>query len=324
MSNIVLRFDMRTAPFCPDKPADRYRAAVEMGVWADGQAIDVVGLSEHHNSSDGYLSSPLQIAGMIAAQTRRVTISVSALLVPLHDPLRLAEDIAVLDLLSNGRFVATAGIGYRETEYKMMGSDWSRRGALLDEKLSVMFKAWSGEPFEFRGTTVQLNPIPKSNPRHIITIGGNSKAAARRAARFGLMFCPAIDDPALGAAYLAACADEGFQSGLVINPNYPSTSLLAEDPDKAWAQWGDYLLFDATAYGAWKHKTRRAYAESKAETIEALRSEGKYRILTPQQALDIIRDTGSLHLAPLCGGLPLAAGWQTLDLFSEKVQPFIT
>jgi alkanesulfonate monooxygenase SsuD/methylene tetrahydromethanopterin reductase-like flavin-dependent oxidoreductase (luciferase family) len=323
MSNIVLRFDMRAAPFCPDKPADRYRAAVEMGVWADDQAVDVVGLSEHHNSSDGYLSSPLQLAGMIAAQTRRVTISVSALLVPLHEPLRLAEDIAVLDLVSNGRFVATAGIGYRETEYQMMASDWSRRGALLDESLSLMFKAWSGEPFEFRGTTVQLNPIPKSNPRHIITIGGNSKAAARRAARFGLMFCPAIDDPALGEAYHRACSNEGFKNGFVIYPNYPSTSLLAEDPDKAWAEWGEYLLFDATAYGTWQHKNRRAYAESKAETIEALRSEGKYRILTPQQALETIKETGSLHLAPLCGGLPLSAGWQTLDLFTKKVQPFI-
>ena len=108
----------------------------------------------------------------------------------------------------------------------------------------------------------------------------------------------------------------------MIYPNYPSTTLLAEDPDKAWEQWGDYLLFDATAYGAWQHKNRRAYAESKAETIEGLRSEGKYRILTPQQALAIIKESGSLHLAPLCGGLPLDAAWQTLELFAETQNHF--
>ena len=186
MRNIVLRFDMRTAPFCPDKAADRYRAAVDMAVWADDKPIDVVGLSEHHNSADAYLSAPLQLAGMIAARTRRVMISVSALLVPLHDPLRLAEDIAVLDLVSNGRFVATAGLGYRETEYRMLGADWERRGHILEEKLALMFTAWTGKPFEYRNTSVQLNPVPQTNPRHLITMGGNSRAAARRADRCAL------------------------------------------------------------------------------------------------------------------------------------------
>lgn len=323
MRNIVLRFDMRTAPWCPDTDSERYRAAIEMGVWADDKAIDVLGLSEHHNSVDGYLSSPLTLAGMIAARTRRVTISVSALLVPLHEPLRLAEDIAVLDLVSKGRFVATAGIGYRETEYKMLAADWQRRGQLLDEKLELMFKAFTGEPFEYRNTTVQLRPVPQSNPRHIITMGGNSKAAARRAARFGLLFCPAVDDPTLADVYYTACKERGFNNGFVIMPNYPSTTLLAEDPDKAWAEWGEYLLFDSRAYGAWQHKNRRAYAVSTATSLDELRSEGKYRILTPQQAVEVIESTGSLHLAPLCGGIPIAVGWQTLELFSDKVQPAI-
>jgi len=320
MRNIVLRFDMRTAPFCPDKAADRYRAAVDMAVWADDKPIDVVGLSEHHNSADAYLSAPLQLAGMIAARTRRVMISVSALLVPLHDPLRLAEDIAVLDLVSNGRFVATAGLGYRETEYRMLGADWERRGHILEEKLALMFTAWTGKPFEYRNTSVQLNPVPQTNPRHLITMGGNSRAAARRAARLGLLFCPAIDDPELAEAYYAACKEYGFSSGFLIPPNYPATTLLSDDPDQAWAEWGRYLLFDSKAYGAWEHKTRRAYAVSSATTVEELRSEGKYRILTPAQAVDVIEETGSLHLAPLCGGLPLNVGWHTLELFASQVQ----
>ena len=88
--SIVLRFDMRSAPHCPEDVATRYRAVTEMAAWADHNQIDVIGLSEHHNTDDGYLSSPLSMAGMLVARTRRVRISVSALLVPLHDPLRLA------------------------------------------------------------------------------------------------------------------------------------------------------------------------------------------------------------------------------------------
>ena len=109
--NIVLRFDMRCAPQCPDSQTSRYQAAIAMASWADQNSVDVIGLSEHHATEDGFLSAPLQLAGMMAAVTQRIRISVSALLVPLHDPVRLAEDITVLDLASGGRFSATCGLG---------------------------------------------------------------------------------------------------------------------------------------------------------------------------------------------------------------------
>ena len=94
MRNIVLRFDMRAAPWAPDAAGSRYRVAIDMARWADRRQIYVGGLSEHHNAGDGFLSAPLQLAGMMSVVTERVRISVSALLVPLHDPVRLAEDIA--------------------------------------------------------------------------------------------------------------------------------------------------------------------------------------------------------------------------------------
>src|SRR5262245_7193354 len=99
LRNIVLRFDMRSSQQCPDAPADRYQAALEMASWADRNSVDVIGLSEHHNTTDGFLSAPLLLAGMMVARTQRIRICVSALLVSLHDPLRLAEDIALLDLV---------------------------------------------------------------------------------------------------------------------------------------------------------------------------------------------------------------------------------
>lgn len=321
--NIVLRFDMRTAPDCPDSQADRYAAAIDMAAWADKCQVDVVGLSEHHDTGDGFLSAPLVLAGMMATRTQRVRISVSALLVPLHDPLRLAEDIAVLDVVSRGRFSATCGLGYRQSEYARLGIDWDSRGKVFDDKLTTLVSALSGQPFEYNGGETLLTPKPVSPVMALLLVGGNSKIAARRAARHGLLFCPAIDDPELEAVYKEACVEHGVEFGMTIYPREPSTTFIAEDPDKAWKALGQYLLYDATAYGAWRHPNRRAYAESFATTLDELVAEGKYRILTPEQALEVIEETGSLHLAPLTGGAPLDAGWNSLRLFEDKVQPYL-
>ena len=323
MRNIVLRFDMRSSPECPDTSADRYRAALDMASWADRNSVDVIGLSEHHDTTDGFLSAPLQLAGMMIAATQRIRINVSALLVPLHDPLRLAEDIAVLDIMAGGRFTATCGLGYRESEYECFGIDWLNRGQVFDEKLDVLVKALKGDDFLYNGSNRRLNPSPVSPLHSLLTIGGNSKVAARRAARLGLFFCPAIDDPELKESYLAACKDEGFEFGFVIFPRAPATTFITTDIDACWQEIGNYLLYDATAYGAWRHSSRRAYAESSASSIGELKLEGKYRVLTPQQALQAILDTGSLHLAPLTGGVPLEIGWRSLKLFEQQVQPYL-
>lgn len=323
MRNIVLRFDMRSSQRCPDTPEQRYQAALEMAEWADNNTIDVVGLSEHHDTRDGFLSAPLQLAGMMIARTRRVRVSVSALLVPLHDPLRLAEDIALLDITAQGRFTATAGLGYRRDEYTSFGVDWEKRGKVFDEKLDILVAALKGEPFEYHGRTLELNPAPISSVQALLTIGGNSKAAARRAARLGLLFCPAIDDPELEATYQQACEAAGVTFAFTINPRAPATTFLSEEPEKCWDDIGEFLLYDAVSYGAWRHPNRRAYAESHATNLQELKDEGKYRILTPEQAITVINESGSLHLAPLTGGVPVEQGWASLRLFENKVLPYI-
>ncbi|PLW68869.1 LLM class flavin-dependent oxidoreductase [Pseudohalioglobus lutimaris] len=317
----VLQFDLRRAPSCPDTPADRTRACLEMVRWADAQGISVAGFSEHHNTSDGFLSAPLMLAMASAACTQRIVLSVSALQLPLHDPLRVAEDIVALDQVSRGRFNLTVGLGYRQCEYQAFGADWQRRGKVFDEKLAILLRALSGEAFAHRGVEVQLTPSLHTPARSIVFVGGNSVAAANRAARFGLYFAPAIDDPALGDAYQAACKGHGFEEGFVIYPREPCLTLIAEDPDKAWKELGEFLLYDAQAYASWAHPSRRAYAESAASTLPALRQEGKYAILSPEQAASRIVEKGSINLSPLCGGIPIDAAWESLQLYSEQVIP---
>ena len=133
--------------------------------WGSGptpSGFDMLTLSEHHASPDGYLPSPLVLGGAMAARTKQIALWISALLLPLHDPIRLAEDLAVLDLISGGRVSLVTGLGYRPIEYAMFGKEWTRRGKLLDENLDVMIKAWTGEPFEHRGETVQVTPRPRA------------------------------------------------------------------------------------------------------------------------------------------------------------------
>ena len=107
-------------------------------------------LSEHHAAPDGYLPSPLVLGAAVAARTTRIPIWVSALLVPLHDPVRLAEDIAVLDLISNGRISIVTGLGYRPVEYALLDQDWKSRGKRLDLCLEIDAQGLDGRALRAR------------------------------------------------------------------------------------------------------------------------------------------------------------------------------
>ena len=99
---LSLKFDLRAPAFGAD-PADLYAAALDMCAWADAAGFDCVRFLEHHGSDDRYCPSPLVMAAAAAARTRRVRIRVRALILPLHDPVRIAEDAAVVDVISRGR-----------------------------------------------------------------------------------------------------------------------------------------------------------------------------------------------------------------------------
>ena len=109
---LVTRFDFRAPGAGPEMRRDRYRAALDLARYAEETGHDAVNLSEHHGAEDGYLPSPLIAASAIAAVTSRIPISVWAVIAPLYDPVRLAEDMSVLDHLSAGRVSYTFGLGY--------------------------------------------------------------------------------------------------------------------------------------------------------------------------------------------------------------------
>jgi len=320
----TMRFDMR-APAHGAPIGELYAAALDMAAWAEEHPCVSVIVSEHHASPDGYLPAPLVFAGALAARTRRIPIQVAALLVPLHDPVELAEQMAILDVISGGRVSYVCAIGYREAEYAMFGRAMKGRGRRMEECLRVLQRAFAGETFAYEGRTVHVTPQPTTPGGPFLLMGGNSPAAVRRAGRLGMGMMTQGGDPALQAVYEAACREAGNEPGMFINPPGGSvmSGFVAEDVDRAWREIGPYLLHDARMYAAWMGDAGAA-SKSTAQTVEALRAEnGSYRIFTPADAVRYTRENGIFLTQPLCGGLPPKLAWRSLELLAAEVLPHI-
>src|ERR1051326_8393565 len=191
MINVAVRYDLRVPPFAKLTHAEQYAACLEQCAFADERGFDVVVLSEHHGVEDGFLPAPVTMAAAVAGRTRKIGITIAAILVPLHDPVRLAEQLAVAQLASGNRVSFVAGLGYRAEELEMAGVDPKSRGRLLEEYVGVMRRAWTGEPFEWRGRTIRVTPKPEAAP--MIFVGGSTPIAARRAARLCAGFFPSAE-----------------------------------------------------------------------------------------------------------------------------------
>lgn len=326
MVSIALRYDLRAPEWAATPHDEGYRICLEQSAWADTHGIDTVVLSEHHGMDDGFLPAPLVLAGAVAGVTSRMPIVIAALLVPLHDPVRLAEQLTVLDLASGGRVISVVGIGYAEREFEMAGIDRSKRGKLVEEFLEVMQQAWSGEPFEWQGREVQVTPKPRSQPHPPLLYGGSTEVAARRAAKFRLGFFPAIGDPALRDIYLAAAEETGFEFPFCMLPGGPGFVHVTEDPERDWAVLERYAWHDASTYAAMQTAGQRSEVTSKAADIEQLKQEGIYRVVTPDECVALAQELepeGTVTLHPLMCGMPADMGWSSLELFADKVLPRI-
>ena len=154
------RFDFRNPDIAETTMADRYAAALDMVEWADALGCSTIGVSEHHGSPDGYLPSPIPMLAAMAARTSNVRFIIAALIAPFHDPLRLAEDLIVLDNLSRGRVDLIVAGGYVHEEFAMFDVPMKERGRRVTEAVAVLRAAFSGQPFEYHGRTVHITPAP--------------------------------------------------------------------------------------------------------------------------------------------------------------------
>jgi alkanesulfonate monooxygenase SsuD/methylene tetrahydromethanopterin reductase-like flavin-dependent oxidoreductase (luciferase family) len=318
MNRLTLLYDMRA----PDSgaPADTlYRAAVEQCAWADARGFSSVTLTEHHATTDGYLPSPMILGAAIAGSTEHLLIRLSLILLPLYHPLRAAEDLAVLDLISGGRLRVTVGLGYRPEEYEQLGVVMKHRPSLMEEGVETLKRAWTGEPFEYQGRTVRVLPRPAQRPRPLIAMGGASPASARRAALIADDYQPL--SPKLYQLYLDELAALGKAAP---DPDEGGGGaggylFVSENPDRDWARIAPHALHDNNEYAAWIGARKGSFSAS--TDPGELRRSGPYRVVTPEECVAIAATEGTLAFKPLVGGMDPDIGWEGLHLFADKVLP---
>jgi alkanesulfonate monooxygenase SsuD/methylene tetrahydromethanopterin reductase-like flavin-dependent oxidoreductase (luciferase family) len=322
----MLRFDMRVPDKNPEQIAEIYETALDMARWIEDKAPVVIGTPEHHASEDGYNPAPLILASAMAATTKKAKIMAAATLLPLYEPVRLAEEMIVLDQISRGRVSYVLGIGYRPTEYELFGLDFNQRGNIMDEKLALLrarLKAASD------GTAMpRVTPAPFSPGGPVVMLGGGSKVAARRAGRNGMGFVAQNAEPGLKEAYEEACREAGHTSGVCMIPpdGRPNVVFVHPDPEQAWKEIGRYILQDAQPYAAWNREAgMNATSLSHAMTVEDMKAEkGAYQIVDIAGAVALIKRWGALPMHPLCGGLPPKIAWTYLRRVIEDVMPAVS
>ena len=165
--------------------------AEELGfdsVWVHDHVFNVGHVFDRIGGKPYY--EPLTLLSFVAARTERVRLGTSVLVLPYHNPVRLAKTAATLDVLSGGRLILGVGVGSIEKETSAMGSPFAERGALSDEAIVVMRTLWAEEDPSFDGKYYRFNgmkfsPKPLQKPFIPLVIGGVSRAAIRRAARLG-------------------------------------------------------------------------------------------------------------------------------------------
>jgi alkanesulfonate monooxygenase SsuD/methylene tetrahydromethanopterin reductase-like flavin-dependent oxidoreductase (luciferase family) len=266
-------------------------------------------LCEHHGSDDGYLPSPLILAAAIAGRTKRLSITIAALLLPFYDTVKLAEDMAVLDIISKGRVSYILALGYRPEEFEHFGVDIRKRGRLADEKLALLRELFSGEAV-FEGRHITTTPVPHTAGGPTLMWGGGSVAAARRAGRYGLGMLGNASVEGMHEAYLEACREHGHEPGPIFLPerDTPSVCFVADD-----AEIGQYLLHDVRAYADWNPGNDYSAGFSDVTTVAELRANPtSHRIYGVEEAERRMRTGEMLTLSPLCGGLPPDIAWPYL------------
>ena len=262
------------------------------------------------------------LAAAIASRTEQIQIHLAALIAPLHDPVRLAEDLAVLSLISNGRVVPVISAGYREEEFEAIGKSLKDRKHYMDMIIPFLRQAFTGEAFEYEGRTIQVTPKPDVVP--MLVMGGSSRPAALRAARQADYFIPSVPDiwdiyrdelQRLGKPDMGPAARQ------------PATVyFVAEDPDAYWQQLAPHAMHEQNSYAEWAEQSGIASPYSYYRNSDDLRDSGKYTVMTAQEMVALITrmdDAEPLILSPLVGGLHPDLAWQNLQLFEREVFPHI-
>ena len=247
----------------PEEPqAARFREHVEQVRLARAVGFSSVWASQHYLADPFTYFQPIPTLARLAADARGMILGTGVLLLPLHHPVEIAEQLATLDVIADGRLIFGVGLGYRDVENQALGQDPKDRVGRLVEGLEAVERLWSGEPVDYEGRHFKLRAArismrPMQNPRPPVWLAANSDAGVRRAARLGDAWLmnphatlatlerqlelfrrtrhelgrpPAIETPLIKECYVAPDAATAFaEAAAAIGPKYSAYRRWEQD-----------------------------------------------------------------------------------------------
>jgi probable F420-dependent oxidoreductase len=332
------QFTLQIPPWDPRDPARLYADTLELAGLAEQRGFDQFWLAEHHGASDSYNPALLPFLSAVAARTERLQVGTAVMLAPFHNPLRIAEDAAVLDNISGGRLNLGLGLGWVPEEYRMFGVPTAGRGKRLEEFVEVLRGAWTGERFSHAGRfypleDVLVRPAPvRSIP---IYLGGGTPPALARAARMADgHFPPSTGTPET--AVERAREMLALRSELGVAGPYRFGMFLpigiGSDADEGWARIRDGIMHTRGSYAMWGQGARDVTGarDEAAKWEEAVRSgcvcgspDEIVAALAPAarelEGMGFADVFISAILAP--PGVPFDSAAEAVELFAAKVIP---
>jgi probable F420-dependent oxidoreductase len=323
-----------------DRPDQVFRDALEEIALAESQGFDSVFISEHHFVPNGFFPSPLIALSYLAARTSKIRFGPGVLLLPLYDPVHLAEDCAVLDIISNGRLILGVGQGYRPEEFSSFGVDLRHRPAMLREGVNLIRRLWTEPAVTFRGEhfraeQLPLRPQPVQKPAPPIWVAAKKRKAVELAGEVGdgwfadpITPLPSIrENRRYWEQAVRKAGGDPAQKSLA----YYREFLVADDDATAWRLGREPMMEAYRNYLRWGHlvdHNGRTISSENEGMLESLVRErftlgGAERCAEDIRMLREILGISDLIMKMKFPGLAHPEVMKSIKLFGERVQPRI-
>jgi alkanesulfonate monooxygenase SsuD/methylene tetrahydromethanopterin reductase-like flavin-dependent oxidoreductase (luciferase family) len=270
--------------------AERYEELLTLARAIDDAGLDSAWVSEHHFADDGYLSGTMPTLGAIAAETESIELGTCIALAPLYDPVRLAEDAATVDLISDGRLTLGLSIGYRDVEFENFGVPKKERVGRTRETVSLLREAWGDDPIESEYEYHAIQPGTSITPKPTgeqptIMLGGKAKSAVRRAARIGDGWC-APSSLSIGGLQKRVEDIHSVREEEGLDGDFTTYVLqhgfIGDSREDAWERMRDGYLYLQRRYAEWF--SGESIDELSPERVEELKEQAIFG--TPEQVIE--------------------------------------